>query len=277
MATFTAVNNGDGTATLQVRGAVVNCTQVRIGFGTFAYNNSAFDFLDNEAPNGSASYTCQFLNSSGTVLGTLNASVVVTWPSGSLSVTTSGPYSGCSWSNVDDNNAVTTFAGATLVYAINGGSQVRYSAVNGLGLSGSTGATAVFVGYSATVQWTIVFQWNRSGTEDAVTAASNSGTTGPPPPSPPNPPTNLVGTDNITSVDLAWTASAGGASGYEISRNGSVIATQTGTTKTDSSPGSNRPVNYSIRAYNSNASGTAYSSAISVTVGGVDSGGILIC
>jgi len=280
VATFAAVNNGNGTATLQVRGVVVNCTQVRIGFATYPYNNSALDVLDNGPAPGVNSYTCTFLNSSGGTIASLSASADVTWPPGSVTALASGPYSGCSWSIPDDANVYYTFNRIDLYYKIAGASSFTfYTTV--YSLSGSIG-TPILVGYSVSVTWEAVVIWSFSGHPDAVTSPTGTGSTPPAPPPAPGLPTNLhVTSDTGTAVALAWTAPSGGATGYEVSRsiNGgayTTLTTQTGVTYTDNAPGSVRPITYRVRAYNSGAGGTTYGGYVTVDASVADSVGILI-
>lgn len=283
MATFTAVNNGDGTATLQVRGVASGCTQVTIGFSTFAYNNVSLDVHDTAPNPGNNTYTCVFKNSSGGTLGSLSSSTNVTWPPGSVSAQVSGPYTGCSWSCPDDNNVDYTFWGTTLYYSVNGGAFQQYGATGAYGLSGNIG-DPVYVGYSQSVRWEAVIEWAISGSPNASSSpTSGSVTTVAPPPPAPNPPSNgRITSDTGSAVALAWDASSGGATGYEIRRSSSgsgpwtTLADTGGTTYTDSSPGGTRPVYYEVLAYNSTSGGTTYSSPIVIAAATSDSCGILV-
>lgn len=214
----------------------------------------------------------------GTLLGTTTASATPALLPPGVTATISGTTSGCTWNAASESNSSYSFLNVSLYYRINGGSEVFHSTSSSQ--SGSIPSTSVTVGYSSTIVWRVSSSYSSASfgtySPPSGTGSGSTGAAPPPPPSAPNPPTGLTAVDSGTSVALSWTAPVGGANGYEISRGVTVLGTQAGTTKTDSSPGSTRPLTYSVRAYNTNSSGTAYSSSVSIVVGSQDSCGILI-
>lgn len=143
-----------------------------------------------------------------------------------------------------------------------------------------SGSATYFVGYSTTVTWYVTdnhgVTYSGPVTTGAVPGGGGGGGTTPPPAAP-NPATGLSAVlTSATSVNLSWTASSGGADGYEIRRNGVALLTQVGTTYTDSAKPAGA-VTYQVFAYSTSAGGTTYAAGTNaVTVGGVsDSCGIL--
>lgn len=212
----------------------------------------------------------------GTLLqsGQAGGSAYVNPPS--VTATVSGSSSGCSWASAVVDNPTYTYQFTDLWYSINGGTRTYYGRQTTA--SGSIPATSVYVGAGVTVTWTAQTTYYRStspanfyatngGFGSATTAGGGGGTS---PPSAPNNVTNLNAVDNTTNIALTWTASVGGATGYQISRNGTALTTTASTSYTDNSPPA-RPVTYTVTAYNSNAGGTTYASGVSVTVGSTGS------
>ena len=86
----------------------------------------------------------------------------------------------------------------------------------------------------------------------------------------PSTPTNLVGTPSATSVALTWSASNDnvGVSGYRVSRDGTQVATVTGTSWSDSGLTSGMTYGYTVVAFDAagNTSGSASTSVTTLTV-----------
>lgn len=293
MATLSASDNGNGTASVTSSGVAGSATWIRITnttTGALIWSNSysagPVTVTDQYAQPGINNYSASYTNGNGgSVVGTVTASTNVSWPGGTINVEISGPYTGCNWSFADDNNLNYTFLGATLLYSINGGAYQQYGGANAYGLTGDIGAN-LYIGYSTTVSWQVQVTWTWAGHPNAISSPATGpySTPSPPPPPPaaPNPPTGLVITsDTGSAITLAWTASVGGATGYEVRRsiNGgawSTLVDQGGTGYTDSAVGTTRPVAYQVYAYNSNSSGTTYSTAATVATAGADSCGVLV-
>lgn len=288
MATISAVANSNGTVTITVSGAAAGANYLviqntTVGPGSLfagAYSSGPVTITDTLAKALTAdNYVATFHSggsSGGPVVGTISASAIPGWTPPAPSVTFSGQNSGCSWSAMSNGNARYTETSVDLSYRINSGGWVTYATGLAAG-SGSVPSSSVFVGYGNTIEWDVAHRLHSATySQDTTGVRTASATVPPAPPAAPGPPTGLTAVDSGTSVGLSWTAPVGGATGYEISRGVTVIGTQSGTSKTDSSPGATRPLTYSVRAYNSNSSGTAYSSSVSILVGSSDSVGLLI-
>jgi beta-lactam-binding protein with PASTA domain len=85
----------------------------------------------------------------------------------------------------------------------------------------------------------------------------------PPPPAPSTPGSFTSGAIGTTSIATSWTASSG-ATGYELFRDGSFVASTTSTSYTFSSLASNTSYTLGVRAYASGAGGTSYSSTTTI-------------
>jgi chitodextrinase len=99
-----------------------------------------------------------------------------------------------------------------------------------------------------------------SGTESCHGGSSDSQA--------PTAPTNLTANaPSTTRVDLSWNAATDniGVTGYEIFRNGSLIATTTGTTYADTTVGSGTSYTYQVKARDLAGNRSAFSNSASVT------------
>lgn len=136
--------------------------------------------------------------------------------------------------------------------------------------SGNTGSKSKQIGWSTTCSWSAV---DTSGTNysGSITTAP-----APAPPSPPNPATDASVTGGTGSGPVVqWTASSGGATGYEIRRGGVSVGSIGSSPYTDTSNPTTRPLTYQVFAYNQNVSGTAYATGSNIVTLGGDSVGIL--
>lgn len=86
----------------------------------------------------------------------------------------------------------------------------------------------------------------------------------PPPPAPPTPSSFSSGTITTSSIPTSWGASSG-ATGYELFRDGSFVASTSSTSYTFSSLASNTSYTLGVRAYTTGAGGTSYSSTTTIT------------
>lgn len=210
----------------------------------------------------------------GSVLQSASAIIVGSVTPPTVTASTSGSYSGCSWASAPSgmDNTTYTYQFTDLWYSVNGGTRTYYGRQTTP--SGTIPATAVYVGPGVTVTWTAQTTYYRAaspanfyatngGSGSATTAGGGGGGT---PPAAPGNVTGLGATDHTSNIALAWTAPAGGATGYQVSRDGTVVTTTTATSYTDNSPSGSRPTTYTVKAYNSNAFGTSYASGVSVTV-----------
>ncbi|MEV4470665.1 glycosyl hydrolase family 18 protein [Nonomuraea salmonea] len=168
------------------------------------------------------------------------------------------------WNASTDNVAVTgyeIYRGGTLVATVTGTSHTD------TGLSANTS-------YSYTVRARDA-AGNRSGTSNSLTATTSGGGGGDT--SAPSVPGNLRST-GVTggSVTLAWNASTDNVAvtGYEVYRGGTLVATVTGTTYTDTGLNANTSYSYTVRARDAagNRSGTS-NSVTATTTGGGGGGG----
>lgn len=136
--------------------------------------------------------------------------------------------------------------------------------------------------YNDVVTWQFVY----SKTGHADVTYTKTLTLSQTPPAPPGPPPNLRITSdptNLGSVSIAWDASSGTVSWYEISRQrpgdaGPVVlvSSQSLQTYTDNSPGVGRPVTYFVRAYTDDQVGPEFGDYSTVTTSGLpDSVGVL--
>ncbi|MEV4564374.1 glycosyl hydrolase family 18 protein [Nonomuraea sp. NPDC049419] len=168
------------------------------------------------------------------------------------------------WNASTDNVAVTgyeIYRGGTLLATVTGTSHTD------TGLSANTS-------YSYTVRARDA-AGNRSGTSNTVTATTSGGGGGDT--SAPSVPGNLRSTGVTgSSVALAWNASTDNVAvtGYEVHRGGTLVATVTGTTYTDTGLNANTSYSYTVRARDAagNRSGTS-NSVTATTTGGGGGGG----
>lgn len=208
------------------------------------------------------------INGSGTLLASTSAAGTPAMPAPTVSVQINGTTSGVTWAAASTGNVQYSFTDVTIEYSINGGAYTSLGSSSAQ--SGSVPDTSVNVGYSSTITWRITAVYGSATYTSYTVANTKSGTTGSPPvspPSAPNPATGLTAVDHTSSVDLSWTASVGGATGYQVKRGSTVLGTTSGTSYTDNTPGATRPLTYTVTAYNSNSGGTTYASGAAVTVG----------
>lgn len=103
-------------------------------------------------------------------------------------------------------------------------------------------------------------------------ASSGSATLPPPDKTAPTIPTNLAKTNaTTTSITLSWNAStdsgvgASGVAGYDLYRNGSLLATVTGLSYTDSGLSTNTSYSYTIRATDNAANHSSQSGSVDIS------------
>ena len=83
--------------------------------------------------------------------------------------------------------------------------------------------------------------------------------------SPPSVPAGLAGTvASATQINLTWTASTGGVTGYNVFRNSAKVGTATSTSYQDASLAAGTTYSYSVSAHNASGATSAQSSSISV-------------
>jgi len=133
------------------------------------------------------------------------------------------------------------------------------------GLNGSTQ-------YSYTIT-----AYDGAGNESAKTTAVNATTPAQPDTTPPTTPTNFRTTaTTLSSINLAWTAStdAVGVTGYQISRDGVVVASPTGTTFSDTGLTYGTTYAYTVKAKdaagNLSAAATLSASTLPLKVGDIN-------
>ncbi|HKU16167.1 MAG TPA: family 31 carbohydrate-binding protein [Steroidobacteraceae bacterium] len=90
---------------------------------------------------------------------------------------------------------------------------------------------------------------------------------GPPPPAPAVPTGLTVGSATTSSLVVSWNASSGTAH-YDVYRNGTIVASPTGTTTADTGLSAGTSYSYTVRACNSAGSCSAQSAAVSGTTTG---------
>ncbi len=82
---------------------------------------------------------------------------------------------------------------------------------------------------------------------------------------PPSVPAGLAGTvASATQINLTWTASTGGVTGYNVFRNSAKVGTATSTSYQDASLAAGTTYSYSVSAHNASGATSAQSSSISV-------------
>jgi hypothetical protein len=244
--------------------------------GALVYNGSATSFADTGlTPGTTYSYAVQAYTTtaygtaySGTRSGSGTATAAPAPPSSAVS----GYDGGGGYANVTWNFSS---------YATYGLSSVTIDGTTQPFSPASVGPTYTqqYVGYSRTVNWSATDN-HGGGYSGTITTGAAPVTN---PPSAPNPATNLVVTLNGASYNLTWTPSSGGASGYLIQRRYGTTTdnplSTSGSSITDSSPPSTRPLTYAVYAYNSNSGGTTYaasSNVVTVSARVLDSVGILM-
>jgi hypothetical protein len=267
MATLSASPLGGGHVTITSSGSVTNATQCNIWNLTQsnrliysgAYNNSSLNVTDfGPTIHTSNSYGITYYSSTGTNLGSLTTSATpeVT-NAGSISVTDAGGGNvNVSWTYPTELNTTLSANSANL--------WVNSSATN---FPAGTTSTTVSRGYSDTSSYMMTFLYdNTMGSQYIAQSTPTQNFTTPP--APPNPATGgvLVSDDLVNNISISWTASVGGADGYLVERsiNGGAWTTRTttaSTSYTDNATGATRPIQYRIRAYNSNSGGTSYASS----------------
>jgi chitodextrinase len=171
----------------------------------------------------------------------------------SLTATGTGPTTvALSWQASTDNVGVTgytVYRGTTAIATVSGGT-TSYTD------SGLTPGTA----YSYTVTAS-------DGAGNVSPPSSQASATTQPDTTPPSAPGSLAATGVTPSqVDLSWTASTDnvGVVGYRVARNGSVIASVSGTTYTDTTVSPSTTYTYQVLAYDA-AGNTASSGTLPVT------------
>jgi fibronectin type 3 domain-containing protein len=174
-------------------------------------------------------------------------------PPGNLAATATGPTTiALSWQPATDNVGVTSYT----VYRNN----TPVATVSGTTTSYTDSGLVPGTSYSYTVTASDG-TGNTSAPSNQATATTEADTT---PPSAPGTPT----TTSITSsqVGLTWTASTDnvGVVGYQVIRNGAVIASVSGTSYTDATVSPSTTYAYQVVAYDA-AGNTASSGTLSVT------------
>ncbi|MBR7837086.1 fibronectin type III domain-containing protein [Actinospica durhamensis] len=87
----------------------------------------------------------------------------------------------------------------------------------------------------------------------------------------PSAPTGLTASGTASTINLSWTAPSGGATGYQILRDGTVIATTSSTSYTDPSLPVSSAHSYTVKAFDAAGDTSAASTAVSAsTTNGTD-------
>ena len=195
-------------------------------------------------------------DANGTVQGTHPFLVVDTTPpsvpSGLTATARTDRSVTLNWSASSDNIAVSGYD------IFRDGTQVGASTGTGYTDSGLTPGTL----YSYTVR-----ARDAAGNASARSSALSVATL-PPDTTVPSVPTGLTASGTTSSsVALAWTASTDnyGVAGYEVFRNGTQVASVTGTTYSDTSLTPSTPYSYTVRAKDAAGNTSAHSAALSVT------------
>jgi chitinase len=152
-------------------------------------------------------------------------------------------------------------SGATGYNVYRGGSKI--ASVSGTSYTDS--------GLSASTSYSYTVSATNSAGESAQSGAVTGTTTSGGPSVPPTPSGLVVSGTTSSSVSLSWNASSG-ATGYNVYRGGSKIASVSGTSYTDSGLSASTTYSYAVSATNS-AGESAKSSAVSATTASSGGGG----
>jgi chitodextrinase len=201
---------------------------------THSYQVTAFDAANNESVK------------SATITATTPDTVPPSVPTGLTAAATAYNNINLSW------NAATDTGGSGLAgYRIyrNGSATALASVAAGSGgtVTYSDTSVAGSTAYSYTVS-----AYDGAGNESAKSTAASATTPAPPDTTPPSTPTGLSMTANfLNSITLGWTASTDnvGVTGYQISRNGTVLINQTGTTFKDTGLTYGTTYQYTVKAF----------------------------
>lgn len=231
--------------------------------------SSTANFIDaGLSPSTSYSYTVVAYDAAGNTSGT-SPSAIVTTPAGSqpdsqaptapatlTAIATSSTSVDLSWSAATDNVAVTGYR------ILRNGSQVGTT-------NGGTSFIDVGLTASTTYTYTVVARDAANNTSassppaSATTQAGGSSDT-----QAPTAPTGLSATaTGTTTADLSWSAATDnvGVTGYRIFRNGSQVATTSGTTYTDGGLSPSTVYTYSVVAFDAAGNSSAPSGSASTT------------
>jgi uncharacterized protein YkwD/chitodextrinase len=149
---------------------------------------------------------------------------------------------------------------STLSWSVNGATTITID--NGIG--DVTSVTSKQVSPAQTTVYTLTAS-NSAGT---VTAQATVTVTAQGDTQPPSTPTLTSAiAKSSTQVDLTWSASTDnvGVTGYQIVRNGGLLASVAGTTYSDTTAAANTTYTYTVRAYDGAGNLSAASNAIAVT------------
>jgi hypothetical protein len=170
------------------------------------------------------------------------------------------PYS------ANGNTVVSNYSGSTLVKVSNNGTALpspgdivseagttgnpdgHTAVVTAIAVTGGTGTVTVME-QNATSNGTGTITVSGGTLGSNVTAWLHNPTTPPPPPSPPAAAGAISALVHTTRVDLSWGA-ASGATDYQVSRNGALLATVSATTYLDVEVSSGQDYTYSVVAQN---------------------------
>jgi chitodextrinase len=164
-----------------------------------------------------------------------------------------------SWHASTDNVGVTEYK----IYR--NGSTTALATIAAPATSYQDDAVSAATAYSYTVT-----ALDAAGNQSAKSSAANVTTPAAPDKTPPSVPTNLHSTaTTTTSISLAWNASTdntggSGLAGYHVYRNGTLIASPSTNSYTDSGLTASTSYSYSVSAYDKAANGSVASGAVSV-------------
>jgi chitodextrinase len=140
---------------------------------------------------------------------------------------------------------------------------------NGTSVATTTGTSYQDTGLTSNTTYTYTVQaYDQAGNNSTQSAQVSPTTLSPPDTSAPTVPTNLAASGiTSTSVTLSWTASTDnvGVTGYKIFRNGTQVATATGTSYQNTSLTPNTMYAYTVSAYDQAGNNSAQSASVNAT------------
>ncbi|QRN94206.1 alpha-amylase [Archangium violaceum] len=194
----------------------------------------------------------------GTVQGTYPFLVVDTTPpstpTGLAAATKTDRSVKLSWSAASDNVAVTGYD----IFR------------NGTQVGTSTGASYTDSGLTASTTYSYTVKARDAAGNLSSASAALSVTTLAPDTTAPSTPTGLTASGTTSSsVALVWTASTDnyGVAAYDVYRNGSLVASVTGASHTDTGLSPSTTYSYAVRARDAAGNTSASSTALSITTG----------
>ncbi|MBC3844251.1 fibronectin type III domain-containing protein [Streptacidiphilus sp. 4-A2] len=163
----------------------------------------------------------------------------------------------------------TTSTTASLSWTAPAGSPTGYKILrNGTQVGTSTGTSYTDTGLTASTGYSYTVEAYNSAGTSAASAAVTATTSAPG--VAPNAPTGLTaGTVTTSTVPLSWTAAGTSGSypvaGYYVLRNGTRVATTTGTSYTDTGLTPGTGYSYTVEAYDTDGDVSAASTAVAAT------------